>query len=207
MASEADRGLKWRSEFKRGGTAIGVARARDIKNRKNLSDSTVKRMHSYFSRHEVDKQGKGFKQGEKGYPSAGRIAWALWGGDSGQKWARSKAKTIDNKAFYAESNSSKVSKSVEKSLQKKLEDHKKKVKDDARKQTTLRKLKICYNRGIGAYSTNPGSVRPQVKSAEQWAQARVNSFLYALRNLRYRSGKHDTDLLPPKHPMHGKNKK
>jgi hypothetical protein len=44
-------------------------------------------MHSFFSRHEVDKQGKGFTPGD-GYPSAGRIAWALWGGDPGQTWAR-----------------------------------------------------------------------------------------------------------------------
>jgi ATP-dependent protease ClpP protease subunit len=44
-------------------------------------------MHSYFSRHEVDKKGRGFSPGEEGYPSAGRIAWALWGGDPGQTWA------------------------------------------------------------------------------------------------------------------------
>jgi hypothetical protein len=64
------------------GTAVGVARARDIANRSNLSLDTVKRMYSYFSRHEVDKKGKGFNQGEEGYPSAGLIAWKLWGGDS-----------------------------------------------------------------------------------------------------------------------------
>lgn len=101
----------------------------------------------------------------------------------------------------AESQSDKVSESVEKSLETKLEDHKEKVGDDSRKQTTLRKLKIVYNRGIGAYRTNPESVRPSVKTPQQWAQARVNSFLYALRNLKYRSGKHDTDLLPDNHPM------
>jgi len=106
-----------------------------------------------------------------------------------------------------ESNSSEVSKSVEKSLQTKLKDHKEKVGSDKRKQTTLRKLKIVYNRGIGAYRTNPSSVRPSVSSPEQWAQARVNSFLSALRNLRYRSGKHDTDLLPESHPMATKDKK
>ena len=87
MAAEARRGLEWRKEFNRGGTAVGVARARDIMNKDTLSISTVRRMHSFFSRHEVDKQGKGFTPGE-GYPSAGRIAWALWGGDPGQTWAR-----------------------------------------------------------------------------------------------------------------------
>jgi HK97 family phage prohead protease len=87
MAREAERGLAWREEFGRGGTEIGVARARDIKNRRNLSLDTVKRMKSYFARHEVDKQGQGFSPGEEGYPSAGRIAWALWGGDPGKSWA------------------------------------------------------------------------------------------------------------------------
>jgi len=87
MALEAQRGLKWRNEFNRGGTMVGVARARDIGNRTNLSPDTIRRMHSYFARHEVDKQGEGFSQGENGYPSAGRIAWALWGGDAGASWA------------------------------------------------------------------------------------------------------------------------
>ena len=52
-------------------------------------------MHSYFSRHEVDKQGQGFSPGEDGYPSAGRIAWALWGGDPGQSWAREKVRQMN----------------------------------------------------------------------------------------------------------------
>ena len=95
MAQEAERGLKWREEYNRGGTLVGVARANQLKNRENLSASTVKRMHSYFSRHEVDKQGQGFSPGEEGYPSAGRIAWALWGGDPGQRWARDKVAGMD----------------------------------------------------------------------------------------------------------------
>ena len=87
MANEAQRGLDWRAEFGRGGTEVGVARARDISNRKDLSDDTIGRMVSYFARHEVDKDAQGFRPGEEGYPSAGRIAWALWGGDPGKSWA------------------------------------------------------------------------------------------------------------------------
>jgi len=87
MADEAQRGLDWRAEFGRGGTEVGVARARDISNRKDLSDDTIGRMVSYFARHEVDKEAQGFRPGEDGYPSAGRIAWALWGGDPGKSWA------------------------------------------------------------------------------------------------------------------------
>lgn len=84
---EARRGLDWRAEYGRGGTETGVARARDIANGKNLSPETIGRMVSFFARHEVDKQGEGFSPGEDGFPSAGRIAWALWGGDAGQTWA------------------------------------------------------------------------------------------------------------------------
>ena len=99
MATEAERGLRWREEYNRGGTAIGVARARDISNRKNLSPSTVGRMVSYFARHEVDKKGQGFSPGEEGYPSAGRIAWALWGGDSGKSWANEKSRQLKKESI------------------------------------------------------------------------------------------------------------
>lgn len=95
MKREAERGLAWRQEYNRGGTAVGVARARDISNGVELSPRTVRRMYSYFSRHEVDKQGQGFSPGEDGYPSAGRIAWALWGGDPGYSWAKAKVKRLD----------------------------------------------------------------------------------------------------------------
>jgi len=95
MVSEAQRGLDWREEHGRGGTAVGVARARDIVNGRELSLNTVKRMYSFFARHEVDKQAEGFSQGEKGYPSAGRIAWALWGGDAGQSWAKRIVKSME----------------------------------------------------------------------------------------------------------------
>lgn len=90
MANNARRGLEMRREHGRGGTEVGVARARDLANRKNLSPETVGRMYSYFSRHEVDKKGKGWSPGSEGYPSNGRIAWLLWGGDSGFSWAKSK---------------------------------------------------------------------------------------------------------------------
>jgi len=87
MKEEAQRGLDWRSEYGRGGTAIGIARARDIVNGRNLPLRTVKRVKAYFDRHEIDKQGQGWSPGEDGYPSNGRIAWALWGGDPGRTWA------------------------------------------------------------------------------------------------------------------------
>ena len=214
MVSEAERGLKWRKEFNRGGTAVGVARARSIINKEKLSISTVKRMYSFFSRHEVDKQGQGFKVGEDGYPSAGRIAWALWGGDAGFTWAKKKRDQIEreeNKELSLQNHidievqsSKAVSGAVKKGLQKKVDDHNEKYGDSPTKRTNLRTLTAVFERGVGAYRTNPSSVRPSVNSEEQWAFARVNSYLAALRTGKFRSGKHDTDLFPKGHPLSSK---
>nr|BAR33170.1 phage major capsid protein [uncultured Mediterranean phage uvMED] len=88
MKAEAQKGLDWREEFGRGGTRVGAIRARQIVAGENLSDDTIKRMYSFFSRHEVDKEAEGFSSGEDGYPSNGRIAWALWGGDAGFSWSK-----------------------------------------------------------------------------------------------------------------------
>ena len=198
MVEEARKGLDWRSEFGRGGTEVGIARARDIVNGKNLSESTVKRMFSFFSRHEVDKKAEGFRPGEDGYPSNGRIAWALWGGDAGFSWSKKLAGQIDNNRA--------LTGPMKKALQKKMEDHNDSV-EAANKKVTMRMLTAVFNRGVGAYKTNPGSVRPNVSSPEQWALARVNSFLYAVKNGKFRSGKHDTDLFPAGHPLKSKGEK
>ena len=97
MAEEARRALEWRKEGHRGGTAVGLARARQLVNKQNLSEKTVKRMYSFFSRHEVDKQAQGFSPGEEGYPSPGRVAWGLWGGDAGFSWSRAKVAQMEGK--------------------------------------------------------------------------------------------------------------
>lgn len=97
-----------------------------------------------------------------------------------------------------------VSESVKKSLAEKAKVHNEKH-TAASKRTSTRTLIAVFRRGVGAYNTNPQSVRPSVSSADQWAYARVNSFLYALRNGRFRSGKHDTDLLPKGHPQSTKS--
>ena len=89
----------------------------------------------------------------------------------------------------------------------KVEEHNEKVGDDKTKRTTVRTLFQVYRRGVGAYRTNPASVRPNVQNEDQWAMGRVNSYLYALRNGRFRSGKHDQDLLPEGHPMSSKDDK
>ena len=75
MITAAKRALEWRREYGRGGTAVGVARARDISNGKRLSEDTVKRMHSYFSRHATNKANHYDAKENDGGPTAWRIAW------------------------------------------------------------------------------------------------------------------------------------
>jgi len=96
MKSAARRALDWKKEGKAGGTRVGLARANQIVNGEGLSASTVARMYSFFSRHEVDKKATGFNSGEEGYPSPGRVAWDLWGGDAGFSWSRTKWNSIKN---------------------------------------------------------------------------------------------------------------
>ena len=71
-------------------------------------------------------------------------------------------------------------------MQKKVDDHNEKHGDKAGKRVNLRMLGAVFRRGIGAYRTNPGSVRPSVTSEEQWAYARVNAFLFAVRTGKFR---------------------
>ena len=198
MKAEAKKGLDWREEFGRGGTRIGAIRARQIVAGENLSNDTIKRMYSFFSRHEVDKKAEGFNSGEEGYPSNGRIAWALWGGDAGFSWSKRLVEQMKEERA--------VSGKALEMIKNKVKEHNEEVGNVKSKRTTVGTLSKVYERGIGAYKTNPASVRPSVSSPEQWAAARINSFLYALRNGRFRSGKHDTDLLPEGHPMSSKNK-
>lgn len=218
MAKEAERGLAMRKEFNRGGTEVGVARAVQLVSRERLSPRTVRRMHSFFSRHEVDKRATGFRQGEEGYPSAGKIAWLLWGGDSGQTWARRKTAQLDKErdgkneamdimlqespiAHNELDQKAPISEAVKKGLAKKVKEHNDKHGDKKGKRVTQRMLEAVFRRGVGAYNTNPSSVRPSVSNSDQWAYARVNVFLSAVRTGRFKRGKFDTDLLPKGHPL------
>src|SRR6056297_2134373 len=90
-------------------------------------------------------------------------------------------------------------KSRKDTLEEKVREHNAEHGDKGR--VTLSMLEQVYDRGVGAYRTNPSSVRPNVKSPEQWAMARVNVFLRAIRTGKFPSGKFDTDLLPSKHPL------
>lgn len=103
--------------------------------------------------------------------------------------------------------SKKLEKATEDTLADKVKEHNESVGNAASKRTTVGTLMNVYRRGIGAYNTNPSSVRPNVTGPQQWAMARVNGFLYGLKNGRFRNKPYDTDLLPESHPLHRKDDK
>ena len=98
-------------------------------------------------------------------------------------------------------------KKVQENLREKARKHNEEMQGKAVwRRTNASTLAEVYDRGIGAYYGNPESVRPTVTSAQQWAYARVNSFLYVLKNDKFRRGEHDTDLLPKGHPKSSKGR-
>jgi hypothetical protein len=99
VAAAAKRGLELRDKFHRGGTSVGVHRAKELAERRPLSLRDVVAMSAYFARHEVDKAAMSRQWGDESDPSAGYIAWLLWGGEPGRRWADSlKARLKNNTA-------------------------------------------------------------------------------------------------------------
>jgi len=100
--SAARRAIKFKEDGKAtgAGTAVGWTRAGQLARGETLSLSTVKRMFSYFSRHEVDKKGKDW--GNTANPSNGYIMWLAWGGDAGFSWSRRIVESEKNKALFAD---------------------------------------------------------------------------------------------------------
>ena len=306
MKAAAARAIRWKEEGKAtgAGTPVGWGRARDIVAGRSMSLSVVRRMFSFFSRHEVDKKGKDFYNTSN--PSNGRIMWDAWGGDAGFTWSRGIVNRMRDKALFADfgkdytkaqpvelfkaksvsvgdhvmfgvpkppaateyahgvvervERSGKVTignESVEasadnpvavvrvwakqegggytrtdrrvakpfsslrmsseplKSMHMDEEEHMEKVSaqvesrlrelaenynkgKEGNNRITVGALRQVYNRGIGAYRTNPGSVRGTVSSAEQWAMGRVNAFMAGLRG-RFPRKPFDLDLFPSGH--------
>ena len=170
----------------------------------------IKEREAWASRHFED--GAQFKSGDKkARPSniAGVVAQIKWLviGTLGEQ----KMKDVILEAVkYLEDKEDRtmerqVSAKEEKGIRNKLEEHNAEYGDDPRKRGTYCMFKAVFERGLGAYKTNPSSVRPSVQSASQWAFARLNAFIFALRNLRFPSkNKFDTDLLPKAHPLSSK---
>lgn len=181
------RGLELHEEGKTGsGIEAGTIRvARDIVAGQAVTEAWVRKANRFWARNERFLKADG---DSPAYASA-----MLWGGAAGRDWYRSKAKQLEGN-------------SRKEALRKKVEDHNDKHGDDKTKRATLGMLEKVYDRGVGAYETNPESVHEGVKSAEQWALGRVNAFLKILSGERS-STLFDTDLLPEGHPKKGKGKK
>jgi len=90
-----------------------------------------------------------------------------------------------------------VSKRIEGILRDKVKEHNDK---EPKYRATFSMLRQVFERGVGAYNTNPQSVRPNVTSSDQWALARVNTFIRALSSGKFPNRAFDTDLLPEGHP-------
>jgi hypothetical protein len=102
VQAEAQRALDWHKEFHRAGTPVGMNTARTLAKGGQVGLHVVRHIAKYFPRHEVDKKGKGYNPGEPGFPSNGRIAWALWGGDAGWRWAQAIVERENKKAVTAD---------------------------------------------------------------------------------------------------------
>ena len=102
MQSAARRAIKLKEQGKAkgAGTAVGWTRAGQLARGETLSLSTVKRMYSFFSRHEVDKKGKDWDNAES--PSNGKIMWLAWGGDAGFSWSRGIVNREKDKSLFAD---------------------------------------------------------------------------------------------------------
>lgn len=86
VAAAARKGLDLRAKFHRGGIKVGVKRAEGLAARHAITDDDIGHIASYFARHEVHKDAKAHEWGDENDPSAGYIAWLLWGGDPGRDW-------------------------------------------------------------------------------------------------------------------------
>ena len=182
-----------------------------------ITVSTIKRMRSFLARHAGDlESSKSYSDG------CGKLMYDAWGGKAGLRWAESKLKSIGEiKAEMKAPNSdtpnpdpkgegtakgnakgktgAKVSAKDRETLKKKSDEFNKKYKDKLGYGVTVGVLASVFQRGLGAFNT---SHSPKVRSASQWAFARVNAYLYLMRNGRPQNPKYTTDydLLPKKHP-------
>jgi HK97 family phage prohead protease len=100
VQDEAQKALGWIADGFAGDgfTAVGRRRASQLANGEPVSLDTLKRMQSYFARHEPDTEAEGFNSGETGYPTPGRVAWSAWGGNPGRTWSKETLTMNENRA-------------------------------------------------------------------------------------------------------------
>ena len=96
-AAAARKGLRLYEDGKGGDglVAATISDARKMSRREALSERKVRRMPAWFARHEVDRKPGWSNPGEE---TPGYVAWLLWGGDPGRRWATAKVKELDKEA-------------------------------------------------------------------------------------------------------------
>jgi len=208
-------------------TQVGKVRGQQLARGEKFTLPTLKRIYSYLSR--------AAEYYDPSKPEAcGTISYLLWGGKSMLNWTESKIKGIEAaevgpkggiksspkapksdtknpnpkgkgsaKGDASGKTGAKVSAKDRATLQNKADEFNKRYKEKLGYGATVGALSSVFQRGLGAFNT---SRSPQVKSASQWAFARVNAFLYLLKNGRPQNAKYTTDydLLPKKHPKSSK---
>ena len=207
-------------------TSVGKIRAQQLSRGEKLSVSTIKRMYSYLSRAETyydagdskacgtisyllwgGKAGLNWSRGK--LRELGELDLAEVGPEGGvRKSPKAPKSDTPNpnpkgegtaKGDASGKRGAKVSEKDRASLKKKADDFNKRYKEKLGYGITVGMLASVFQRGLGAFNT---SHSPNVKSPSQWAHARVNAFMYLVRNGRPQNAKYTTDydLLPAKHP-------
>jgi len=208
-------------------TQVGKVRGQQLARGEKFTLPTLKRIYSYLSR--------AAEYYDPSKPNAcGTISYLLWGGKSMLNWTESKIKGIEAaevgprggiksspkapksgtknpnpkgkgtaKGDASGKTGAKVSVKDKAALQKKVDEFNDKYKKKLGYGVTIGVLSSVFQRGLGAFNT---SRSPRVKSASQWAYARVNAFMYLVKNGRPQNAKYTTDydLLPKKHPKSSK---
>jgi hypothetical protein len=211
-------------------TNVGKVRAQQLAKGEKLSVSTIKRMYSYLSRAETYYDAGDSKAcGTISYLLWGGKAGLNWSrgklrelgelelaevGQDGVIRKSPKAPKSDTpnpnpkgegtaKGDASGKRGAKVSEKDRAALKKKADDFNERYKEKLGYGITVGMLASVFQRGLGAYNT---SHSPNVKSPSQWAHARVNAFMYLVRNGRPENAKYTTDydLLPTKHPKSSK---
>lgn len=230
VVNNAKRVLKWVEENGWGscGTAVGKRRASQLASKSKITVSTIKRMYSFLSRHAPDLEastsysdgcgklmydawgGKAALRWARGkLKELGEIDMAEVGPKGGvKKSPKAPASDTPNtspkgkgtaKGNAKGKTGAKVSAKDRATLKKKADEFNKKYREKLGYSVTVGQLASVYQRGLGAFNT---SHSPKVRSASQWGFARVNAYLYLVKNGRPQNPKYTTDydLLPSKHP-------
>ena len=230
VANNAKRALEWAEKNGWGscGTAVGKRRASQLASKSAITVSTIKRMRSFLARHAGDlKSSKSYSDGcgKLMYDAWGGKAGLRWAESKLKQLGEIKAAKVDEDGKVSPSKKApksdtpnkspkgkgtakgnakgktgaKVSAKDRASLKKKADAFNKQYKDKLGYGITVGMLASVFQRGLGAFNT---SHSPKVRSASQWAHARVNAFMYLVRKGKPQNPKYTTDydLLPTKHP-------